>query len=709
MIDPFTQTWSINDGSSEPASAENRTQQEAVKVHEQWKARNWRERTWSSSDLACFFRHKSLVMNLAVEDYVREGHQSRHDISVSEYCRRFDGLGESLEKSIFRQLEVLSYLLDRPELLEIEFQFDWPQPGQEFLKFRVVDELGRGALARVYLCEQMQLGSRSAVVKIELGKNANEPSLLGKLRHKHIVPIHWADYDETTGASYLCMPFLGRSTLFDLIQLASQEKHKASASTIEKAARLWQRESDALYLESAASDISPAHASSYVNGIILLAVDLADALAYAHSKQVVHGDIKPSNVLLSPTGAPLLFDFNLGRDKSSFHSPAGGTLSYMAPEQLQALSSSDCNSYPKSEYATDIYAFGALLYELLGGKHPHTIPSGMSGNAAIAENLITQKQKGCVALTILNSEVDRQLAELVGACLAYDPKHRPASMREVCEQLKRHRGVVARGRRYASTHPVRFGLLGLGLLGAIFTLCLFFALRPSLLERAAVAKENGELQRSIMLYDKVLASDPDSVTARLCRARCHLEIGEYSSAHSDLEQLIRVSNEPEVSACYAYYLNLVSEPDPAVLWYQRTLNNDMRNAGILNNLSVSLLLQSRPKLLEERMSLAVPILEEALQLNPNSAVIRMNALRLVCQQLEQEDDVSIDVAIEHANWLTNEKPECADVWESVGVLFRKLADRKLIDESQVDTALEKKKNSTDATLIPRFIDPLTAE
>ena len=64
-----------------------------------------------------------------------------------------------------------------------------------------------------------------------------------------------------------------------------------------------------MILESTAYKSRELFNSGYINRIVRLAVDLADALAYVHSQQVIHGDIKPSNVLLSPEGQPFLLDF----------------------------------------------------------------------------------------------------------------------------------------------------------------------------------------------------------------------------------------------------------------------------------------------------------------------------------------------------------------------------------------------------------------
>src|SRR5262249_32829485 len=106
---------------------------------------------------------------------------------------------------------------------------------------------------------------------------------------------------------------------------------------------------------------------SYVDGVIYVAIQIADALAYAHGQGVFHGDLKPSNVLLTTNGRPLLIDFNLGRDQRAEAGPRGGTLPYMAPEQLRDILSGQDSHDHHIGVRSEVYSFGALVYHLLTG------------------------------------------------------------------------------------------------------------------------------------------------------------------------------------------------------------------------------------------------------------------------------------------------------------------------------------------------------
>ena len=115
---------------------------------------------------------------------------------------------------------------------------------------------------------------------------------------------------------------------------------------------------------------------TYVDGVLKIAIQMAEALEAAHEQGILHGDLKPSNVLLTPEGRPLLLDFNLSQDFVRSPSVCGGTLPYMPPEYLRVLARhSEFKRDSEFNAAPDIYSFGALLYELLTGHHA----SGLRG------------------------------------------------------------------------------------------------------------------------------------------------------------------------------------------------------------------------------------------------------------------------------------------------------------------------------------------
>src|SRR5271166_2453479 len=95
----------------------------------------------------------------------------------------------------------------------------WPRIGDELGGFRLVVELGRGAFARVFLAEEMNLGRRLVALKISRAEG-DEPRFLARLQHAHIVPVHSVHDEPATGLRLLCMPFFGGANLAQLLQEA---------------------------------------------------------------------------------------------------------------------------------------------------------------------------------------------------------------------------------------------------------------------------------------------------------------------------------------------------------------------------------------------------------------------------------------------------------------------------------------------------------
>src|SRR5207244_4052369 len=103
---------------------------------------------------------------------------------------------------------------------------------------------------------------------------------------------------------------------------------------------------------------------TYEDGVASLLGQLAGALAFLHQRGICHRDLKPSNILLSPSGQPLLLDFNLSADGRLPPGRLGGTLPYMAPEQVRAMADS---KQPAPGAPADVFALGVIAYEILTG------------------------------------------------------------------------------------------------------------------------------------------------------------------------------------------------------------------------------------------------------------------------------------------------------------------------------------------------------
>ncbi len=162
--------------------------------------------------------------------------------------------------------------------------------------------------------------------------------------------------------------------------------------------------------------------------------DVARALAFAHGEGVAHRDIKPENILISG-GAAVVTDFGIAKALTTARTQDGGAASptitqmgasigtpaYMAPEQVAGD--------PNVDHRADIYAWGVVAWELLGGKHP------FSGKTTAQGMLAAHLSETPAGLTSTRAEVPPALAALVSRCLEKDPAKRPQSANEILTAL----------------------------------------------------------------------------------------------------------------------------------------------------------------------------------------------------------------------------------------------------------------------------------
>ncbi|MGO9598218.1 MAG: protein kinase domain-containing protein [Isosphaeraceae bacterium] len=107
----------------------------------------------------------------------------------------------------------------RPTAADTSQRISLPRAGEELNGFRLLLELGRGAFARVFLAEELSLGSRLVAIKVSRAEG-DEPRMLARLQHAHIVPVHSVHDDPATGLRFLCMPFFGGANLAQVLQEA---------------------------------------------------------------------------------------------------------------------------------------------------------------------------------------------------------------------------------------------------------------------------------------------------------------------------------------------------------------------------------------------------------------------------------------------------------------------------------------------------------
>jgi serine/threonine protein kinase/tetratricopeptide (TPR) repeat protein len=336
-----------------------------------------------------------------------------------------------------------------------------PEVGTEFLGFRLIEVLGQGAFGRVYLARQGDLANRPVALKVS-ARMFREPQTLAQLQHTNIVPIY--SVHQAGPFQAVCMPYFG-STSLDAVFSDLQSRPSLPASGEHFVSTIADRKSTVRSGEtsrpasgtagsqSPASPAQPAPAGparragrfpaaletlkklSYPEAVLWIGARLADGLGHAHERGILHRDLKPANVLLTDDGQPMLLDFNLSED-TKLDPPVpggrvGGTLLYMAPEQLEAFRGD--GSRPV-DGRSDLFSLGVLLYELLTGRPPFGQPTGPARE--LLARMIADRREPPPALRRWNRAVSPAVEAVVRRCIEPEPERRYQSARELVEDLE---------------------------------------------------------------------------------------------------------------------------------------------------------------------------------------------------------------------------------------------------------------------------------
>jgi serine/threonine protein kinase len=373
-------------------------------------------------------RYRSLVVDLAYEEFCLLEEAGKPP-EVEQFCRRLPAFGSRVREVIRGHL----IFAQHPELFEkSDPETHWLASGERFEGLTVSHELGRGTFARVYLARDPDTGNRPVALKLSPAPSG-EARTLGPISHPNIVAVHWAK--RVRGMHAICMPFVGATTLRDVIEstFSSPKADQArSASTI----------LDAIDQTTDFAAHSPllCGQESYPDALAHIAAQLADALAHLHRIGISHGDLKPSNIILGPGANPYLIDFNLAMGRGESLLRCGGTLPYMAPERLQFLSGVRKSTGEKRGMGqgapTDVYSLGVVLFEALTGRLPFR-PAALLAQDWSAHELLLLQAAGAPDVRTFNSEVPGSLARIVACCLATDPSKRP-SAQNLAQQLRRY-------------------------------------------------------------------------------------------------------------------------------------------------------------------------------------------------------------------------------------------------------------------------------
>jgi len=335
-----------------------------------------------------------------------------------------------------------------------------PHPGETFLGFRLVEELGRGSFARVFLAKQDSLAGREVAVKVTL-RPTREADRLARLQHTNVVPVY--SVHDAAPVQLICMPYLGRRTIADLLQSRRRSQKSPGLST-RNGTRA--RRASATVAGSrpgshgSTPGVQPAAAAPRtadapggeligdVGAVLRTLAQLADGLAHAHARGILHLDLKPANVLLADTGEPMLLDFNLSFDAAEVcRELVGGTVPYMAPEQILDMRT---HGNGNVDARTDLYALGVMTFEMLTGAHPFP---ATSKTLADFDGLVAARRRGPPPVRPLNLDVTPAVEAIVRKLLAPEPSDRYQTAADLRDDVRRQ--LADRPLKFAADRSVR--------------------------------------------------------------------------------------------------------------------------------------------------------------------------------------------------------------------------------------------------------------
>jgi len=276
--------------------------------------------------------------------------------------------------------------------------------GRNVKHYRIIEKIGAGGMGEVYRAHDQLLDRDVALKVLPLNQPDDsvaekrllrEARMASQLNHPHICTIY--EVGETEGRTYIAMEYIQGRTLSERIR----EHHLA------------------------------------VDEILQLGVQIADALAHAHERGVIHRDLKSANIVITPDGQAKVLDFGLARriehehrgeteTRVSWTEPGMlvGTLAYMAPEQLKGQ---------RADARSDVWSFGVVLYEMATGGQPFQGTTLFELSSAI----LTQPPQPPPR------HIPAELAAVIECCVEKAPARRYESGRQVLKALEAVRSGTA--------------------------------------------------------------------------------------------------------------------------------------------------------------------------------------------------------------------------------------------------------------------------
>jgi serine/threonine protein kinase/tetratricopeptide (TPR) repeat protein len=375
------------------------------------------------------------------QDFQRR-QQGGQPASFHDYDQRFPEHGKALAELVSRHNLLRS--LGKPGESPVP-TLGLPNVGDRLFGFRLLQELGHGAFARVYLAQQGELADRSVVLKVS-AIEGSEPQTLAQLQHTNIVPIYSVHEDAAAGLRAVCMPYFGGASLTHVLREAWAGGLPARGEEFVRALAKVEAPPPAARQATPGPETAARRTArdvlagtSYIRAAAWVVARLAEGLQHAHERGVLHRDVKPSNVLISADGEPLLLDFNVSQEMSCDPAEAtlGGTVAYMAPEHLHALLSRSKEAAQQVDRRSDIYSLGMVLYEILAGQKPFEHTGSYSVPTLRIQAMAQERASATPSLRARRPDVPWGLESILRKCLAPDPARRYQQADHLAEDLRR--------------------------------------------------------------------------------------------------------------------------------------------------------------------------------------------------------------------------------------------------------------------------------
>jgi serine/threonine protein kinase len=305
------------------------------------------------------------------------------------------------------------------------------EPGMQVDDFDLLALLGEGGFARVFLARQRSM-QRIVALKVSADRG-REPQTLAQFDHPHIVRVHDQRRVADRGLRLLYMQYLAGGTLQQVVARVR------STPMTERSGRLLLECVDE-HLRRRGEE--PPHDSrtrqllatlTWPDAVCWLGARLAEALAYAHARGVLHHDLKPANVLLGADCSPRLADFNVSTTKADDEG-IGGSFGYMSPEHLAAMSK---HGRVMLDGRSDLFSLAVTLWELLTGTRPFAHSEPATETHVPVTAMMAHRAQGVSSATILALPpgMPPGLHDILRSCLAADPADRPATAESLARQL----------------------------------------------------------------------------------------------------------------------------------------------------------------------------------------------------------------------------------------------------------------------------------